>query len=123
MTYKGKSGADAGIISVLSKGDGGLEELKNQLKDDLVGYCLLRQTDQIDESATVKFVFVHWVGENTPRMQKAKVSIHLPTLKEFLGVSIVVFIFLSQQWGLKFIRAKIFFFLQLKNLFFNYDKL
>ncbi len=88
MTYKGKSGADAGVISVLSKGDGGLEELKSQLKDDLVGYCLLRQTDQIDESATVKFVFVHWVGDNTPRMQKAKVSIHLPTLKEFLGVSI-----------------------------------
>jgi hypothetical protein len=85
LTYKGKSGADAGVISVLSKGDGGLEELKGQLKDDLVGYCLLRQTDQIDESATVKFVFVHWVGDNTPRMQKAKVSIHLPTLKEFLG--------------------------------------
>lgn len=115
MTYKGKSGADAGIISVLSKGDGGLEELKGQLKDDLVGYCLLRQTDQIDESATVKFVFVHWVGDNTPRMQKAKVSIHLPTLKEFLGVSTPHFTYLLAIY-LKFIPVQRFFF-EIENIF------
>jgi len=54
--------------------------------DNILGYCLLRTTDQIDESITTKFVFINWLGENAPRMQKSRISIHIGPVKQFFGV-------------------------------------
>jgi hypothetical protein len=90
LTYVGKTGAEAQTLKVLSTGSGGLEGLKAQLTPDIAAYCLLRQTDQIDDSVTVKFAFINWIGDQVPRMQRARISVHLPIVKEFFGVCLIV---------------------------------
>eukprot|EP01120_Amphizonella_sp_Union-15-10_P013757 TRINITY_DN6474_c0_g1_i1.p1 TRINITY_DN6474_c0_g1~~TRINITY_DN6474_c0_g1_i1.p1 ORF type:complete len:530 (+),score=95.95 TRINITY_DN6474_c0_g1_i1:51-1592(+) len=87
ISYAGTSGAQIHTLKLLKTGSGGLDELKSHLKDDIVGWCLLRTTDQIDDSVTVKFVFINWVGANIPRMQRARISIHYGGMKSFIGPS------------------------------------
>jgi len=72
-------------IILLGKGSGGIEELKTVLTNDNVGYGIVRKTDKIDESVTVKFGFIMWIGENVPRMQKARISIHKGKVQSFIG--------------------------------------
>jgi len=82
------AGPKAQKVSLLGHGEGGVEELMHHFKPDNVCYCLVRQTDQIDDSITVKFAFINWIGDNTPRMQKAKVSIHRGGVTNLIGVSL-----------------------------------
>eukprot|EP01114_Cavostelium_apophysatum_P003530 TRINITY_DN1347_c0_g1_i2.p1 TRINITY_DN1347_c0_g1~~TRINITY_DN1347_c0_g1_i2.p1 ORF type:complete len:534 (-),score=115.80 TRINITY_DN1347_c0_g1_i2:72-1511(-) len=72
-------------LTVVGTGSGGLDELVSQLKDDMVGYGLVRRSDKIDDSVTVKFGFIQFVGENTPRMQKARISVHAGSVRKFIG--------------------------------------
>jgi hypothetical protein len=58
------------------------------LKDENVGYGLLRFTEKIDESQTVKFCFVNWVGEKINRMQRAVLGTHSGAVKELFAVSL-----------------------------------
>jgi len=57
-------------------GSGGLQEMKSYLTDDVVMYGLLRVIERIDDSVTVKFVYVDWRGEQIHRMQRAKLATH-----------------------------------------------
>jgi len=63
-------------IVLLSKGTGNVEELKDHLKDDIVAYGLVRKLEQIDNSKTVKFCYVRWIGVDIPRMQRAQLPVH-----------------------------------------------
>jgi len=81
----GYENAKSQKIVLLGKGSGGIEELKEQLKDDIVGYGLIRKTDKIDDSITVKFAFIMWVPDNVPRMQKARISVHKGKMQDFIG--------------------------------------
>lgn len=72
-------------IVVVSKGSGGLEELKGSLTKDQVGYGLLRQVDTIDASQTVKFAFINYVPEGIPRMQRARLGVYSGSVKKFIG--------------------------------------
>jgi len=72
-------------IVLIGKGNGGLNELKSHLKHNMVGYGLVRRTDKIDESITIKFVYVVWIGEDIPRMQRARLGVHSGAIKEFIG--------------------------------------
>jgi len=71
--YEGKKG---NVLVSLGKGNGGVEQLKALLEDDMVGYGLVRKTDKIDESLTVKFVFISFVGDNINRMHRARLGTH-----------------------------------------------
>jgi hypothetical protein len=46
----------------------------------------VRKIDQIDESKTVKFCYIHWTGETIPRMLKARIGTHRGAIAEFLAV-------------------------------------
>jgi len=72
-------------IVFLAKGSGGASELKNHLKDDIVAYGLVRKEDKIDDSVTVKFAFIMWLGESVNRMLKARVGVHKGTLQTYIG--------------------------------------
>lgn len=72
-------------IGFISKGDGGVLEMKQLFEDDKVFYCLARVQEVIDESLTTKFAFVHWLGENVSPMLKARVSTHKGPVTELLG--------------------------------------
>ncbi|PRP81054.1 hypothetical protein PROFUN_11132 [Planoprotostelium fungivorum] len=69
----------------LGKGSGGINELATHLKDDIIAYGLVRKTDQIDDSTTVKFAFINFLGDNVPRMLKARVSVQQGAIKDFIG--------------------------------------
>jgi hypothetical protein len=80
--YEGKKG---NTIIALGKGSGGLDEILPLLEDDMVGYVLLRQKEKIDESETVKFVFIEWSGPNIDRMHKARLSTHKGAVNELFS--------------------------------------
>ncbi len=50
--------------------------MKNHLDPKQVLYGLIRVTEVIDKSTTVKFVFLFWLGEEVPPMTKARVTTH-----------------------------------------------
>jgi hypothetical protein len=72
-------------IALVGQGSGGIEELKPHLVDSGVFYGLLRVTDKIDNSVTVKFVFIVWCGEKVPFVQKAKVTTHKGSISKLIG--------------------------------------
>lgn len=51
----------------------------------MIGYGLIRKEEQIDDSLTIKFAGILWVGDNVGRMQKAKTSVHRGGMQEFIG--------------------------------------
>ena len=63
-------------IVILGVGSGGVDEFKELFKEDQIVYVLFRVTDMVDEIATVKFVYIQWVGEGVKPMSKAKISTH-----------------------------------------------
>ncbi|KAJ2157329.1 N-terminal Xaa-Pro-Lys N-methyltransferase 1 [Coemansia sp. RSA 552] len=64
-------------LQVSQKGAGGIEELKQHLKDDGVAFGYIRFILKNDEqSSREKFVLVSWIGDKVGVMSKAKFSIH-----------------------------------------------
>jgi hypothetical protein len=63
-------------LTTFAKGSGSVDhELKSHLKSDQILYGLVRVVDQIDNSATVKFAFIFWIGSAVSHMAKAKISV------------------------------------------------
>lgn len=71
----GYEGGKGNTLVTLGKGTGGVAELVEQLayaikidgtnfpSDNIAAYALVRKTEKIDESLTVKFAFIIWQGE------------------------------------------------------------
>eukprot|EP01113_Clastostelium_recurvatum_P039131 TRINITY_DN593_c0_g1_i2.p1 TRINITY_DN593_c0_g1~~TRINITY_DN593_c0_g1_i2.p1 ORF type:complete len:535 (-),score=200.03 TRINITY_DN593_c0_g1_i2:99-1625(-) len=78
VSYEG----DSNNLVLVGKGAGGLAELSGHLSNDKVGYGLLRETERVDDSNTVKFVFINFTGENINRMLRARIGTHSGTVKE-----------------------------------------
>lgn len=57
-------------------GSGGFDEFVTHLNDNEVGYGLVRLIEVVDQSSTIKFVFVNWVGDGINRMQRAMLATH-----------------------------------------------
>lgn len=74
VTYNAPSKSKT--LKLVGTGTGGIEEFIEKLDDSAVGYGLVRFIEQIDQSETVKFCFVNWVGDNIHRMQRAVLSTH-----------------------------------------------
>jgi hypothetical protein len=82
ITYEGPKSQ---TLVLSGSGSGGLNELAGHLKPDQVGYGLVRRTDRIDESETVKFAFILFIGDKVGIMQKARISVHAGAVKDFIG--------------------------------------
>jgi drebrin-like protein len=74
-------------VELLRSGNGTDSEWKPLLKEDKIIYGLFRLTDVIDQSATVKFVSVQFIGKNVPPTVKAKVSTLHAAVKTQIGAS------------------------------------
>jgi len=72
-------------IELVGKGTGGVAELKDRLDPAKMFYGLVRVTDKIDNSVTVKFVFIVWCGEGVPFVQKAKMTTHKGSITKLIG--------------------------------------
>jgi hypothetical protein len=82
LSYAGENSND---VQLVGAGDGGLNELIPHLKPENVGYGLIRITERFDNSDTVKFVFIKWVGESIHRMLRARLGTHSGAVKEILA--------------------------------------
>uniref|UniRef100_A0A7S4I819 Coactosin n=1 Tax=Vannella robusta TaxID=1487602 RepID=A0A7S4I819_9EUKA len=79
--YEGQSN----VIQLVATGNGGIEEMKQQLKPDTINYGIVRVYDCYDGHTTTKFVLILWVGENVKIMRKARITTHKGAVLEFLG--------------------------------------
>jgi len=79
LTYNGPS------IALAGSGSGGSAELISHLRDDNVGYGIVRQEEKYDDSVRVMFAYINWVGENIPRMLKARLGTHSGAVKGLLA--------------------------------------
>jgi len=70
----GYDNAKQPAMVVVKEGSGSLEALQSYLDISSVLYALVRVTQQIDASATIKFVLVSWVGDEVAPMRKARLS-------------------------------------------------
>lgn len=61
-------------LRVVAEGAGSAEGVQEHLKDTELLFALVRVKQQIDASATIKFVLVSWVGGEVAPMRKAKLS-------------------------------------------------
>lgn len=64
-------------------GSGGADELREALEDDSVMYGIVRLQEQIDQSNTVKFVYIHWIGKDVPFTKKGRFGIVHGSVKKF----------------------------------------
>jgi len=72
-------------LNFTAKGNGGVEELKTRLDPAKASYGLVRVIDKIDDSVTVKFVFIVWVGEKVPFIKKAQITTHKGSITALVG--------------------------------------
>lgn len=82
LSYQGENSNN---VVLLGKGEGGVNELIDQLQDDIVGYGIVRLVERRDDSDTIKFVFVRWTGENIHRMLRARLGTHSGAIKEVIS--------------------------------------
>jgi len=82
LTYSGENSND---VALSGKGDGGVNELISHLRDNNVSYGLVRVTERFDNSDTVKFVFIKWIGESIHRMLRARLGTHSGAVKEIIA--------------------------------------
>jgi ssRNA-specific RNase YbeY (16S rRNA maturation enzyme) len=72
-------------LDLVGKGSGGVEELKSHLNEAKMAYGLVRVTEKIDNSVTVKFVFIIWCGSKVPFVQKGKMTTHKGSITQLIG--------------------------------------
>ncbi|KAL0490701.1 coactosin [Acrasis kona] len=81
LSYHGSSKTE---LELVGSGTGGADALASLLEPSKVYYGLVRAEEIIDQSVTVKFAFVHYLGNTVPPMLKARVSTHKGVVEDFL---------------------------------------
>lgn len=80
-------GPRSDVLTLTATGEGGLNELKDKLKDEDCGFAYARVEYSNDkESKRVKFVLITWIGDKAGIMRKAKISVHTGDVKKALPV-------------------------------------
>jgi hypothetical protein len=100
------------VVTLSGFGNGGVEELKDSLEDNSVMYGLgricngsflfhrtfsithnshlltftARFEEQIDQSSTVKFVYIHWIGKQVPFTMKGRYGIVHGSARKYFEV-------------------------------------
>jgi hypothetical protein len=81
ITYEGNTNK----LKLAGRGEGGINQLLSNLREDAIFYGFLRTTDTVDNTVAVKFVLVLWVGEKVPFARKARITTHRGELTSFVG--------------------------------------
>lgn len=72
-------------IALTETGEGGLEEFVSKLRPDQAAFGYVRAVIGNDTlSQRAKFVFVSWCGPEVKVMRKAKLSVHIADVKNFI---------------------------------------
>ena len=73
ITYQ--EGSDK-VWTLVGKGSGGLDELKEHLSEEFRGFGYLRCTTGDDLSKRAKFVFITYCGDKVRIVQRSKLTVH-----------------------------------------------
>jgi len=90
ITFAGTSGPASQKFKFGGSGTGGVNTLSTNFRDNEICFALASITDKIDDSVTIKFAWINWLGENVGTMMKARLSTQLGAIKEFMGQSHLV---------------------------------
>ncbi|XP_046857958.1 uncharacterized protein LOC124451386 [Xenia sp. Carnegie-2017] len=63
------------LIAYLASGNNGVEEMKGFLEDNKVMYGLVRLELPVDQSVTVKFIYIRWNGKEVPFTKRGKYGV------------------------------------------------
>eukprot|EP01107_Rhizomastix_libera_P000418 TRINITY_DN1071_c0_g2_i8.p2 TRINITY_DN1071_c0_g2~~TRINITY_DN1071_c0_g2_i8.p2 ORF type:complete len:157 (+),score=29.51 TRINITY_DN1071_c0_g2_i8:61-471(+) len=80
----GYSDAAQKVVTLVGKGNGGIEELKSHLAEDKCNYGYCKFVTGDDETKRQKFVFFSWVGEKVSPLKRAKISVHKAEIKTII---------------------------------------
>jgi len=73
-------------LGIAGQGNGTVnDEIAPLLKPEVAGYGLVRKTEQIDDSETVKFAYFIWIGESIDRRLRSQLSTHQGKLDQFFA--------------------------------------
>jgi hypothetical protein len=61
-------------VRLVGSGVGGVDELVSHLDSSTVQYGFVRNSQKIDLSTTVKFIYIYFVGSNVPALQRGKIG-------------------------------------------------
>jgi len=70
------------VLKVVGTGDGGIDEMAEDLSTGKMMYAYCRVTDP--NTSLPKYVLVHWTGESVPENLKLKYTSHLKDVQAFL---------------------------------------
>jgi len=82
LTYEGQKSK---LLVIEGAGEGGIDEMKSHFKDEGIYFGLFKDFDQIDDSVLTKFAFIEWIGNKSPRLQKAGVGMQLSAIHNAFG--------------------------------------
>ena len=75
---------DAMDLDVASAGSGGFSALISGIREDVPNFALLRFTDKIDKSMTVKFAYIVYIPSDYSPLKKARVGTMSGTIQDLL---------------------------------------
>lgn len=78
----GHANNDPNQVELQSTGTGDVNELLNYLDDSQFQYALLRTVEKVDLSTTVKFVYVHWSGNDFPFAKRGRFGVVHGSIQE-----------------------------------------
>ena len=71
-------------IECQATGEGGLEELLQQFKEDQAQYAYCAIITGDEESKRTKFILISWCGTGVGALKRAKMSVHKASVKQVL---------------------------------------
>merc|ERR1712232_39716 len=73
--------------TLIATGDNGVDGLKQNISDEQKGtyYGILRVNCVVQDTKTVKFIFIIFIGDNIKVIQKAKITTHRGAVNDFIG--------------------------------------
>lgn len=72
-------------VRLAGSGSGGYEEMSASFDETAVMYGLLRVQQKIDLSTTTKFVYIYYIGEKVPALQRGKIGTSHSAVKTALS--------------------------------------
>jgi len=76
-----------GRLELLGTGSGDISEVTAKFTDDNVYYGLIRAQQKIDASVTIKFIYLHFIGENLAPRLRGIISTHKGAVDELFSPS------------------------------------
>ncbi|KAJ6255047.1 coactosin [Anaeramoeba flamelloides] len=107
--YSGyKSENEIREIKLIAAGEGGIEGIKDSIRDTSANYAIVRVSHKIDETLAVYFVAIYWMGNGVNPLWKGKIATHRGAIDSlFEPVHLTIMANDEEDFDLQVIKKKI----------------